>query len=133
MILSSKRCNEELNEVNKMQTAIATLAGLVLVAGTLLKLMLFFRGLGALGRFILPFLYKERKERLGWFELWGGWNLVVFALLAKFASDKVSAEMEAYEKVAFQLEGLRILGTYLVLPILVSFLISRVHIYVREL
>ncbi len=116
-----------------MQTAIATLAGLVLVAGTLLKLMLFFRGLGALGRFILPFLYKERKERLGWFELWGGWNLVVFALLAKFASDKVSAEMEAYEKVAFQLEGLRILGTYLVLPILVSFLISRVHIYVREL
>ncbi len=112
-----------------MEVAIVILVGLVALVGALLQLMLIFEGLSAVGRFILPFL---SKERLGWFGLWGGWHLVVFALLLKFAHDKLSAKMEAFQQVAFQLEGLRILGMYLVLPLLVSLLISRVHLYVRE-
>ena len=112
-----------------MQTAITILAGLVALIGVLLQLALIFEGLGAFGRLVLPLL---SKDSLRWFGLWGGWHLAVFALLFKFAYDKVSAEMEAFQQVAFQLEGLRILGMYLVLPLLVSFLISRIHLYVRE-
>src|SRR3989344_309926 len=104
-----------------MEVAVALLAGLVALIGTLLQLALIFEGLVALGRLIIPFLSKERS---GWFGLWGAWHVVVFALLLNFAYDRLSSEMATFESVASQVEGLRILGMYLVLPLAVSFLIS---------
>ena len=113
-----------------METVIAVIAGLMALCGVLLQLALIYEGLAALGRFIIPFL-STTNEELGWFGLWGAWHLAVFATLFSFAK-KLTGEMETFQTVAFQLEGIRILATYLVLPLVVSFILSRITIWVRD-
>lgn len=112
-----------------METAIAILSGLVALFGAFLQLMLIFEGLTTLGSLLFPFLFNERHS---WLSLWGGWHLVVFVLIYNFAHDTITAQLQMFQEVAFELEGLRILAIYLVLPLLVSFLISRLHLYIRE-
>ena len=107
----------------------AIVIGLLTLIGCLLQLALLFEGLNALGRLIIPFI---PKEKLGWFGLWGAWHLGVFTLLFEFAHAEMESEMKTFQSVAFQAEGLQIVGMYLLLPLLVSFLFSQTHLYVRS-
>ena len=110
-----------------METAIAVFSGLIALAAGLLQLTLIFEGLRVLGRIVFALL---PKERLGWFALWGLWHLAVFAALIEFASEKISVDMEAFESVAFEAEGLRLLLTDVVLPLVISFVSSQATLHI---
>lgn len=109
-----------------MDLVIAILVASIAIFGSLFQLFLLFEGLGVLGRFLIPFL---PREKLGQFEFWGAWHLAVITLMLNFPKGKMISEMEAFRSDNIsQLENLRILATYVLCPLLVSLLISRIHL-----
>jgi len=106
-----------------MEIAVMILVGLFAMIGSLFQVVL-------IGQLLFhPFLSKGK--RLGWFKLWGVWHLIVLAFLAMFTD--ISIEMEAHQSVAFQLEEeLHFFAMYLVLPLVISFLISRIYLVARK-
>lgn len=114
-----------------METLIAIFAFITAVFGSLLQLALIFEGLAIVSRTIFPFLSLS-LEKATWFSLWGGWHLVVFALMFKFMHDAFMHDMDTYKSVYYQTEGIRILIMWLVLPLATSFALSRAHDLARK-
>lgn len=105
-----------------MGTIIVALTALLAIFGSLLQLILVFEGL---------FLFSSNKK-CRWFKLWGVCHIGVLIILHGFVSETLTNAIGAFQSVAVQPEGIRIVAMYLILPLVVSFSISRVYLYIHK-
>ena len=107
-----------------MTVIITTLGVIVLLLG-LLQSVLIVWGLISISSVLVS------KERLSWFDSWAVTHL--FMIIVRVKQDtQLKSVMERYHDMALQFEGLQIGVRYVVLPLVVSFLLSQILDWFRD-